>query len=175
MSTKGLNARQERFCKILAETGNEVLAYKKSGYSQNMSYEAMKVEACRMAQNPNLSLTIAKYQEEWNKRHNLCGDELKAKIVATHISIIDSRVSDLFDVDESTGKVKSTLPTELTKDANTSVKSISRGKDGSISYSLHDKVESCKELARLTGLYSPDKSEITVHKGTDAADVDFIL
>jgi phage terminase small subunit len=69
MTERTLTPKQERFAQKYIELGNASEAYRQSYDAENMSPEAVRVEACRLLQNPNVSLTIVELQEEARKRH----------------------------------------------------------------------------------------------------------
>ena len=75
-----LTPKQEKFCQKYIETGNASEAYRQAYDAENMSNEAIKVEACRLLQNPNVSLTVEKWQEEHRDRHRVTVDSLTAEL-----------------------------------------------------------------------------------------------
>jgi phage terminase small subunit len=66
-----LTPKQERFAQKYVELGNASEAYRQAYDAENMSSEAVKVEACRLLQNPNVSLTVLELQEEHRERHKV--------------------------------------------------------------------------------------------------------
>jgi len=55
----GLTQRQEAFCLAFVETGNASEAYRRAYNAQNMSADAVNVEASRLVNNPKVSLRVA--------------------------------------------------------------------------------------------------------------------
>ncbi len=78
--TDQLTPKQERFCQKYIETGNASEAYRQAYDAENMSNEAIKVEACRLLQNPNVSLTVLNLQEEHRDRHRVTVSSLTAEL-----------------------------------------------------------------------------------------------
>ncbi len=66
-----LTPKQEKFCQKYVELGNASEAYRQAYDAGNMSNEAIKVEACRLLQSPNISLTVLELQEEHRERHKV--------------------------------------------------------------------------------------------------------
>lgn len=57
-----LTPKQEAFALAYVETGNASEAYRQSYNAENMSQDAIKVEACRTLAKPNVALTVANIQ-----------------------------------------------------------------------------------------------------------------
>lgn len=55
---KHLTQKQENFVRVYLETGNASRAYRESYKADKMSENAIRVEASRMLDNPNISLTV---------------------------------------------------------------------------------------------------------------------
>ena len=78
--TVELTAKQERFAQKYIELGNASEAYRQSYEAGNMSNETIKVEACRLLQNPNVALTILRLQEDHRERHKVTVDSLTLEL-----------------------------------------------------------------------------------------------
>lgn len=63
-----LTAKQEAFALKYVELGNASEAYRQSYNAENMSNEAIWVEACRVLARPNVSLRVAELQMEAQER-----------------------------------------------------------------------------------------------------------
>lgn len=57
-----LTPKQEAFALAYVETGNASEAYRQAYNAENMSPDAIKVEACRTLAKPNVALTVANLQ-----------------------------------------------------------------------------------------------------------------
>jgi phage terminase small subunit len=72
--------KQENFAQKWVEIGNASEAYRQSYEAENMSPEAIRVEACRLMQNPNVSLRILELQEDHRHRHKVTVDSLTIEL-----------------------------------------------------------------------------------------------
>lgn len=75
-----LTPKQEAFARKYLELGNASEAYRQAYDAENMSPEAIKVEACRLLQNPNVALTVKELQEDHRERHRVTVDSLTAEL-----------------------------------------------------------------------------------------------
>lgn len=78
--SNNLTPKQEAFCLRYIETGNASEAYRCAYDAGSMSAEAIRVEACRLLQNPNVSLMVAGLQEEHRERHKVTVGTLTAEL-----------------------------------------------------------------------------------------------
>ncbi len=69
-----LTPKQEKFAQVWHATGNKSEAYRQAYNCENMSDEAIKVEANKVSGNPNVSLTFAELQKSAQKRNNVTVD-----------------------------------------------------------------------------------------------------
>lgn len=75
-----LTLKQVRFCRAYIETGNASESYRRAYDADDMSDNAIRVEACRLLQNPNVALTIEKMQAQAVERHLITVDSLIAEL-----------------------------------------------------------------------------------------------
>jgi len=61
---KGLTAKQEKFCQLVASGKGQSDAYRGSYNAENMSDQAIYVEAYESMQNPDIALRIKEIQDE---------------------------------------------------------------------------------------------------------------
>lgn len=71
-----LTIKQEKFCMVYVETGNASEAYRQAYNAENMSNEAIGVEACRLLDNPSVSLKVKELKSGHTKRHEITIDDL---------------------------------------------------------------------------------------------------
>ena len=71
-----LTIKQEKFCMVYVETGNASEAYRQAYNAENMSNEAIGVEASRMLDHPIVTLKIKELKSGHTKRHELTIDDL---------------------------------------------------------------------------------------------------
>ena len=62
-----LTGKQEKFAQLVAQGKTQLDAYKEAYDAEKMSYDASRVEASRLAQDPNISLAIANYKKEYSQ------------------------------------------------------------------------------------------------------------
>jgi phage terminase small subunit len=71
-----LTVKQEAFCLAYMETGNASEAYRQAYDAENMSANAIGVEACRLMDNPNVALKVEELKEEAKQRNAITVDDL---------------------------------------------------------------------------------------------------
>lgn len=76
----GLTPKQEKFAQKYIELSNASEAYRQAYNAENMSNDAIKVEACRLLQNPNVALTVMKIQEQHAERHRVTVDSITKEL-----------------------------------------------------------------------------------------------
>ena len=100
-----LTPKQEKFAQKYVELGNASEAYRQSYNTDNMGYGSIKVEACRLLQNPNVSLTIIELQDAHRKRHDVTVDTITAELDESRaLAIADNQLS--VSVSATMGKAK---------------------------------------------------------------------
>lgn len=71
-----MTPKQEAFARAYVETGNASEAYRRAYNAENMSPDAIKVNACKLLKSANVALTVAKLKAVHQKRHNITIDRL---------------------------------------------------------------------------------------------------
>lgn len=71
-----LTAKQEAFCLAYMETGNASEAYRRAYDAENMSANAIGVEACRLMDNPSVALKVEELRNEAKQRNAITVDDL---------------------------------------------------------------------------------------------------
>lgn len=71
-----LTAKQEAFCLAYMETGNASEAYRRAYDAENMTPESVRVAACRLLDNANVSLMVEELQKEAKQRNAITVDDL---------------------------------------------------------------------------------------------------
>lgn len=72
----GLTPKQDKFCRLYIELGNASEAYRQSYNAENMKPETIKVKACELLNQDNISVTVEKLKAEHRERHKLTVDDL---------------------------------------------------------------------------------------------------
>ena len=75
-----LTPKQEKFAQKYIETSNASEAYRQAYDAHNMSPEAIRVEACRLLQSPNVALTVLRLREEYRERHAVTVDSITTEL-----------------------------------------------------------------------------------------------
>jgi len=63
-----LTPKQDAFALAYVETGNASEAYRRAYDAENMSPDAIKVEACKLLAHPNVTITVVNIQEAAQER-----------------------------------------------------------------------------------------------------------
>jgi len=71
-----LTPKQSAFARHYIELGNASEAYRQAYDAENMSPEAIRVEACRLLEHPNVSLAVNAMKEDIVERHKITVDDL---------------------------------------------------------------------------------------------------
>jgi phage terminase small subunit len=77
-----LTIKQESFARAYVELGNASLAYRQAYKAENMSDEAVKVEACRLLQHTNVALTVDRLKAKHAEKHEVTVDWLTEQLKA---------------------------------------------------------------------------------------------
>lgn len=173
MSTKGLTPKQELFCYMYVyETdGDASKAFRKAYDCTNYAEETVWVKACELKKNGKVQVRIAELEEERKKEIKDISLHAFDEAVQFLMRVLRLDFEDMYKP-TGNGKYKLKDVSEMPK----RIRDVIRLEVGRYNRLVpYDKMEAVRELAKLLGLNAPDKSEITVNKGTDAADVDFIL
>lgn len=181
MSEK-LTQKQEAFCQRYIETGNASEAYRLSYDAENMSDEAVRVEAHRLQQNPNVSLRLDQLRDFQLKRHQVTADRVIAEY--SRLAFLDirkafdeeGRLKPIHELDDDTAAAISGLEVEqLTQPVEVDEELEGQPHGGSlrrargkvpggrlVKIKLSDKKGALDSLAKTLGI-APDKL-IVVHQ-----------
>tara|TARA_R110000772_G_scaffold43692_1_gene100646 strand:- start:4628 stop:5014 length:387 start_codon:yes stop_codon:yes gene_type:complete len=72
---KKLTQKQEDFCKLVVELGNQAESYRQS-YNSKSSPQVCAVEASKLVASPNIALRLKELRELAQERHNVTVDSL---------------------------------------------------------------------------------------------------
>lgn len=70
-----LTAKQEKFAQLVAQGHTQSDAYREAYDAENMTNDSIKIEASRLMDNPNVSLTVDKLKQGAAKRNEVTLDE----------------------------------------------------------------------------------------------------
>jgi phage terminase small subunit len=105
MSDK-LTPKQEAFVLAYLETGNASEAYRRAYAAKNMSDAAIRVEACRLTDNPNVALAIQAGRDQATKRNEITVDTLVDELNEARLIALQSPRGASAAVSATLGKAK---------------------------------------------------------------------
>jgi len=73
--TKKLTQKQENFCKLFIELGNQSEAYRQA-YETKADYKSVNVRACELLKDRNVAVRVQELRELAQERHNVTVDSL---------------------------------------------------------------------------------------------------
>ena len=101
-----LTDKQEKFAQAIAKGFNQSDAYREAYSVENMSDDAINVEACRVMNNPKVSLRVKELKERALKRFDITVDDLIAELEeAREIAKISSQSSAMVSATMGKGKL----------------------------------------------------------------------
>lgn len=155
-----LTLKQEKFCQYYVDTeGNASEAYRMAYDASKMKPESIWVAACRLLKDTKVTLRINEIKTQRAKETEVKRETVEKVLM----DIILSDPSDLYIVDEYTGKVKVKSPSQLPKRARNALKKI-QNKRGEVTYEFNGKTEA----ARLIGSWNGWEADKNVNiKGDD--------
>lgn len=150
---KPLTLKQEKFCNYYVDTeGNASEAYRMAYDALKMKPETIWSAASRLLTDCKVTTRIYEI-----KRQRAKESEIKRETVEKVLmDIILSDPSDLYIVDEFTGKVKVKSPSQLPKRVRNALKKI-QNKRGEVTYEFNGKTEAARLLGAWNG-WEADKN-----------------
>jgi hypothetical protein len=101
-----LTDKQEKFAQAIAKGFNQSDAYREAYAAENMSNEAIGVEACRVMNNPKVSLRVKELKERALKRFDITVDDLIAELEeAREVAKLSSQSSAMVSATMGKGKL----------------------------------------------------------------------
>lgn len=152
-----LTIKQEKFCLYYVDMdGNASEAYRMAYDTSNMKPETIWSAASRLLKNSKVNARINEIRAQRAKE-----SEIKREVVERVLmDIIIADPSDLYIVDEKTGKVMMKSPSQLPKRLRNSLKKIQNIK-GKVSYEFNGKTEAARLLGAWNGWDAPTKIDLT--------------
>ncbi|AFY95482.1 terminase small subunit [Chamaesiphon minutus] len=142
MSQPLLTPKQERFCQEYIIDLNATQAATRAGYSVKTANQ----QAARMLTNVNIQARIAQLQEQRQERTQLTQDEVIDELGL----IARANIEDFLTIENEQVKLQDFSKIDRKKLGV--IQSIKKGRDGSITLSLHSKMSALGELAQIMGL-----------------------
>lgn len=150
---KTLTLKQEKFCQYYVDTdGNASEAYRMAYDASKMKPESVWVTSCRLVKEAKVALRINEIKAQRAKE-----SEVKREVVEKVLmDIIIADPSDLYIIDEKTGRVMMKSPSQLPKRLRNALKKIQNTK-GKVSYEFNGKTEAARLLGAWNG-WEADKN-----------------
>ena len=150
---RSLTLKQEKFCHYYVDTdGNASEAYRMAYDAAKMKPESIWVAACILLKDYKVSIRINEIRAKRSKESEV----KRATVEKVLMDIILSDPSDLYIVDEYTGKVKMKSPSQLPKSVRNALKKI-QNKKGEVTYEFNGKTEAARILGAWNG-WEADKN-----------------
>jgi phage terminase small subunit len=171
MASDHLTPKQEKFAQRLVETDKPSESYRFAYDAENMSDEAVAVEACRLQDNPNVALRIEELRRLHLKRHEVTVDRVIAEYAKLAFLDIrkafddEGRLKGVHDLDDDTAAAICGIEAEELYEG----RGESREHVGRLhKIKLSDKKAALDSLSRYLGMFT-DKTELSGPNGTPLA------
>lgn len=171
MSKVKLTIKQEKFVHKYLECGNASEAYRFAYNANRMSDEVIRVKACELLKNGNVSVMINELQTELEKVSEIT----KGRVIRELHNILDAKITDYVDlITESVENERSEqdilldLPrtyssiqrlvfkdfSELTESQVRAIESVKHGRNG-VEIKLHGKSWTIERICKMLGYDAP--------------------
>ena len=151
-----LTPKQEMFCQHYVDIGNASEAYRLSYNCANMKQSTVWRNASALLDNNKVATRIAKLQAEYAEATRVD----RAKVEKVLMGIVDLDPTDMYYVDEETGKVRLKSPNQMPTRMRKALKKI-KNKFGEITYEFNGKTEAAALLAKMNGWEAPTTVNLT--------------
>ena len=165
--SNNLTPKQELFCQHYVDIGIASEAYRLAYNCANMKQATVWRNASALLDNNKVAARIKELEEERAEMFRV--DRRKVEDVLMGIVEVDP--SDMYYIDEVTGKPKLKAPTQMPKRLRRSLKKI-KNKRGEVSYELNGKIEAARLLASMNGWEAPKEVQMNV-KGENKTVMNF--
>lgn len=153
--SKELTAKEEKFAREWAKTGNKSEAYRRAYNCEGWKEGSINTEACKLSQRPNI---IQRFDELNKNAADLVGIT-KAKILKELALMAFSNI-----VDTDTNDI-SKLPENVQKAIKKQKRHTRYNKDGDptdhVEVEMHDKLKAIETINKMLGLNAADKIDIS--------------
>lgn len=154
-NTRPLTPKQEKFCRNYVEIGNASEAYRLAYNCANQKPATIWSNASRLLDD---SKVLARVEELMAERAEQFKVDRK-RVEEVLMGIIDVDPTDMYYIDEATGKPKLKAPNQMPVHLRKALKKI-KNKRGEVSYEFNGKTEAAKLLASMNGWEAPKKVEM---------------
>ncbi|MBQ9821000.1 MAG: terminase small subunit, partial [Muribaculaceae bacterium] len=146
----------EMFCRHYVEIGNASEAYRLSYNCANMKQSTIWRNASALLDNNKVATRIAELQKEYAEATRVD----RAKVEKVLMGIVEVDPSDMYYIDEETGKVRLKSPNQMPTRMRKALKKI-KNKFGEITYEFNGKTEAAALLAKMNGWEAPTTVNLT--------------
>lgn len=161
-----LTPKQELFCQHYVDIGNASEAYRLAYNCENMKQATVWRNASAMLDNNKVAARIKELEEERAEMFRVD----RKKVEAVLMGIVELDPSDMYYIDEKTGKPRLKAPSQMPKRMRLALKSI-KNKRGEVSYEFNGKTEAARLLASLNGWEAPKKIDVQGGMSVDGAKI----
>lgn len=145
-----MTIKQEKFAQGLFTGLSQREAYKQAYNAENMSDEAIDVEACRLADNPNVALRIEKLTNELKERNMVTVENVLSEL--SKIAFDDIKNYLRFYPGED-GNIQVEIKDSDTIDTR-AISEVSVGKDGQFRFKQYCKDNALVQLGKHLGMFT---------------------
>ena len=155
IATDTLTQKQEDFCRDYVRVGNATEAYRLHYNTEKMTWQSIRTSANELLHNPKITRRIQEIQVEEAENSRID----RSKVEKILLDIISCDPSDIYIVDEKTGKIKAKSPSQLPKRVRNAIAHITNNR-GVIRYDFNGKTEAARLLGAWNGWNAPTQVEI---------------
>ena len=149
-----LTPKQEAFCRYYVDTGYASEAYRMAYDTRKMAQSTIYSKACL-----TLHLDKVRARIEEIRREKEDSKLERAKVERVLFDIVNADPSELYVLDEETGKFKMKSPSQMPKRIRNALKSIKNNR-GVVSYEFNGKTEAARLLGAWNGWNAPTQIDI---------------
>ena len=159
-NSRGLTPKQEKFCQCYVDTGIASEAYRMAYNCANMQPSTVWEQASRLLSDGKVAARIEAIIEEQAEQSKVD----RQKVEQVLMDIVSADPSELYEVDEVTGKVKLKPPHRMGRRTRNALKEITNDK-GRVSYKFNGKTEAAALLGKWNGWAAPTQVNVQAGKG----------
>jgi phage terminase small subunit len=157
-NSNGLTPKQEKFCRCYVDTGIASEAYRMAYNTANMQPSTVWEQASRLLSDGKVAARIEAIIEEQAEQSRVD----RQKVEQVLMDIVSADPSELYEVDEVTGKTRLKAPHRMNRRSRNALKEISNDR-GKVSYKFNGKTEAAALLGKWNGWAAP--TQVSVQTG----------
>lgn len=157
-----LTVKQEMFCRHYVEIGNASEAYRLAYNCANMKPASVNRNAFAMLHDTKIASRVDELMAEYAEATRVD----RKKVESVLMAIVEVDPSDMYYVDEETGKTKLKAPSQMPKRLRKALKKI-KNKRGEVTYEFNGKTEAARLLASMNGWEAPKEVNVNGNMNVD--------